>query len=182
MNAAPSLGACPLTMPMRKVEVATSSQGADTAGVAHGRQPSCLASFLSRIRNVNQLPLQVEKRWYDSVRSDGSHPKVQALCLALVVVVAIVLPLLATGTMSFEEAKGICRKRRLGVFVEKEEEGEFDDVATHHFLYMGHVMNCLATVTSLCGYFIWLFGSPHTLRAEAEGLDRTRTFLYLYYV
>ena len=100
----------------------------------------------------------------------------QSVCLALVVALVIVLPLLATGTMSFEEAKAVCQKRRLAVFVESGEKGEFDDNADRYLLYLQHFMNCLATVTSLCGYSIWLFASPHTISLEAQGLDRTREF------
>ena len=132
------------------------------------------------IHFLDGLPLRLEKRWYGSVRCDRSHPKIPIMCLALVVAVTIVLPLCATGTMSFEEARGICQKRRLALFVEMEEEGEFDDIATHHLLYLQHFMNCLAAITSLCGYATWLFASPHTLRAEAERLDRTRMFIFVH--
>ena len=121
-----------------------------------------------------------------SVRSKNSHPKTQTTCLALVLTLVIVLPLIVTGTMSFGKAKGICYERcfvqltkYVGDDTGDEKKSEFDhDNAGHHLLYLQHLMNSTATVASFCGYSIWLFASPHTLNAKEERLDRTRAFCF----
>ena len=114
------------------------------------------------------LPLWLENRWYESVRDENSRAKTQLLCLGIVVALVSVLPLLASGTTSFGDAKAICRERAVMVRILP-----FDD-AGGHLLFLQHAMNSMATFVSFCGYWTWLVASPHTLTVEVERLDRTR--------
>ena len=72
--------------------------------------PLCLSLCLASLHRIGGLPLRLEQQWYDSIRGDNSHTRIQLFCLALVVALVIVLPLLAAGTTSFREAKDICNE------------------------------------------------------------------------
>ena len=172
-----------MIMPANVVQVAPGEETracldaiAPSAAQDHGmhvEQPaaSCLvASRFALTRRVGELALWFETRWYESVRGEKSHRRTQLLCLGLLVALLVVLPLLVSSTTSLREAKGICRER----FVRADAQDVED--ADGHILYTQHGMNCMATLVSFCGYWMWLVASPHTLTTEAARLDRTRAW------
>jgi hypothetical protein len=100
-----------------------------------------------------------------------------------VLILAICLPLLATLSTSFGEAKEVCYERNLAKITESFENnrspqseylgGEgwhFDDINNRH-LFPLHLFNSLSSAVSLVSFLTWLFCSPHTTPATKE-LDR----------
>ena len=157
--------------PEEEMDAATdaiASNATQDQGIHNEAVPSCLVTCFASAQQFGELPLWLEKRWYESVRSGKSPVGTQFLCLGLVSVLLIVLPLLSSGTTSFREAKDICRERVVSAALINVES------ASGHLLYPQHGMNCMALLASFCGYWTWLVASPHTLIIEAQRLDRTR--------
>jgi hypothetical protein len=143
-----------------------------TTNMAISKMYATCHLYLDRL---GDCALSIENHCHAWMRGQHAHPKMVATFLTLSVVFTIGLPLLATGKVSFQEAKGVCYDRNMAKLLKlyEGEEWAFSDHASR-VLFPVHFFNSLATVTSVCGFLMWLFCSPHKCEG-AGGLDRTST-------
>jgi hypothetical protein len=113
--------------------------------------------------------LALELKIYKTMVSAKFPARLVAVAMALTAALGIGLPLLLSGKFTFQEAEDTCLTRREQII--ELDIYAFDSLLPQHGMLSG------ATAASLLSFYVWLFKSPHRLRAEAQDLDvRLGTF------
>jgi hypothetical protein len=135
------------------------------------------------------VPAAVELASFLAARRETFRAKTFIACLSVVTLGIVLLPLIATASSSFGAARAACYDKTLtrlsGVYLDLEspyydsdwDEGRFSEYASR-LLFPMHLFNSVSTLSSLFGFWLWLFFSPHNSgRVDsnvAQDLDRTR--------
>ena len=115
------------------------------------------------------------------VHGKGFLSKCFALCLGVVLVLAVLAPLFAAGTFSLGAANKVCGDRREAIFLERKlnnpdrPELDIDDDASYRLLPQ-YLWNLLAATTSSLSFIAWIFFTPHSSLMALE-LDVKCKFL-----
>ena len=119
---------------------------------------------------------------YLTVRSKTFYKKTFFTCQSVATICIILIPLFVTNTTSYGAARKVCHDwtfMRWNVTkfdVDSplyDPEWDMEDNATF-VLFPSHLFNCISTLVSLFGFWVWLFSSPH-VSDVARDLDRTCT-------
>jgi hypothetical protein len=143
-----------------------------------------MPSFCCFERNTRRCnALACELACYFHLRSKHFYAKTFNGFLAATTACVVLLPLLLTGTTSFEAASGVCYER---TFQQQKATFIIDDVDSPQYrpdwsmddtaswaLFPAHLFNSIATIVSLSCFWVWFFFSPHSSNGQAEALDRT---------
>jgi hypothetical protein len=127
----------------------------------------------------------LELSCYLAVRAKTFYARGFSILLAAITLCVVLLPLIVTGTMSYGAAREACYGRLVmwgnTTYTNTDSplydpDWDPDDWAPNaaYLLFPQHLFNSISAVVSLCGFFVWLFFSPHK-SVVAQDLDRTCT-------